>query len=286
MKYGFIATHEGQFQIRRMCCTLGVKRSGYYAWRKRTPSPREQENQQLVEQIKKEHHKSRQTYGSPRIHAALQRTGITCGRHRVARLMRQNGIVALRSPKRRPVTTKRHAGALAAPNLLRQDFSASGPNLKWVSDITYINTQEGWLYLASVLDLYSRMVVGWAMADHMGTSLVDDALHMALSRRHPGPGLIHHSDQGSQYTSYAYQQRLLDYHCLASMSGVGNCYDNATAESFFGTLKTECAAVPFADRTQARSAIFEYIEVWYNRQRLHSSLGYKSPMEFELYSRH
>ena len=286
MKYKFIATHEGQFQVRRMCSTLGVKRSGYYAWRKRTPSLRELENQQLVEQIKKEHQKSRRTYGSPRIHAALQRAGIACGRHRVARLMCQNGITGIRTPKRRPVTTQRRKGALTAPNLLRQDFSVSGPNLKWVSDITYIDTQEGWLYLASVLDLYSRMVVGWAMADHMETSLVDDALLMALSRRNPAPGLIHHSDQGSQYTSFAFQQHLLEHHCLASMSGVGNCYDNATAESFFGTLKTECAAIQFTDRTQAKSAIFEYIEVWYNRQRLHSSLGYESPLEFELKSRH
>jgi len=286
MKYEFIVRYESVFQVKRMCHTLGVKRSGYYAWRKRKPSPRKEENQRLVEQIKKEHQRSRRAYGSPRIHAALQRDGVTCGRHRVARLMRQNGIIALRAPKRRPVTTQRQAGALAVPNLLKQDFSASGPNLKWVSDITYINTQEGWLYLASVLDLYSRMVVGWAMAEHMETSLVDGALHMALTRRHPAPGLIHHSDQGRQYTSSAYQQRLLDHHCLASMSGVGNCFDNAVMESFFGTLKTECAADPFANRTQARSAIFEYIEVWYNRQRLHSSLGYESPLDFELKSRH
>lgn len=286
MKYEFITAHEGVFRVKKMCNTLGVKRSGYYAWRKRTPSPRKQENQRLVEQIKKEYQKSRRTYGSPRIHAALQRSGVTCGKHRVARLMRQNGIIALRSPKRRPVTTQRQAGALAAPNLLRQDFSTSAPNLKWVSDITYIDTQEGWLYLASVLDLYSRMVVGWAMADHMETSLVDDALRMALARRHPAPGLIHHSDQGSQYTSFAYKQRLLDHHCLVSMSGVGNCYDNATMESFFGTLKTECAAVQFATHAQTRSAIFEYIEVWYNRQRLHSSLGYQSPLEYEMKSRH
>lgn len=286
MKYEFIANHESEFQVKRMCRTLGVKRSGYYAWRTRKPSPRKEEDRRLVEQIKTELQKSRRAYGSPRIHAALQRAGITCGRHRVARLMRQHGIIALRAPKRRPITTQRQAGALAAPNLLRQDFSASGPNLKWVSDITYINTQEGWLYLASVLDLYSRMIVGWAMADHMETALVNDALQMALTRRRPAPGLIHHSDQGSQYTSSAYQQRLLDYHCLPSMSGAGNCFDNAVMESFFGTLKTECAAGQFVTHTQARSTIFEYIEVWYNRQRLHSSLGYLSPVEYERESRH
>lgn len=286
MKYAFIARHEDQFEVKRMCHTLGVKRSGYYAWRKRKPSPRKKEDRRILEQIKKEHQKSRRTYGSPRIHAALQRAGITCGRNRVARLMCEHGIIGVRAPKRRPVTTQRQTGALAAPNLLKQDFSASAPNLKWVSDITYINTEEGWLYLASVLDLYSRMVVGWAMADHMETSLVNDALHMAIVRRRPAPGLVHHSDQGSQYTSFAFRQCLQDHHCLASMSGAGNCYDNAVMESFFGTLKTECAVGQFATHTQARSAIFEYIEVWYNRQRLHSSLGYISPVEYEQESRH
>lgn len=286
MKYRFIADHEGIFRVRRMCEVLGVKRSGYYAWSTRTPSQREQENLILVEHIRKEHLKSRQTYGSPRIHAALERIGVACGRHRVARLMRQHGIVARKAKKRRPVTTRRQPGALAAPNLLRQDFSAAEPNQKWVSDITYIETQEGWLYLASVLDLYSRMVVGWSMADHMETSLVENALGMAFSKRHLDPGLIHHSDQGSQYTSIDYQQHLIQHQCLVSMSDVGNCYDNAAIESFFGTLKTECAYWVFANRAQARSVIFEYIEGWYNRQRLHSTLGYQSPLEYELKSRH
>jgi transposase InsO family protein len=179
------------------------------------------------------------------------------------------------------VTTQRQPGALAAPNLLNQDFSAAKPNQKWVTDITYIDTAEGWLYLATVLDLFSRMVVGWAMADHMETSLVEDALRMALAGRYPAPGWIHHSDQGSQYTSEIYQQHLTDHHCRVSMSQVGNCYDNATMESFIATLKKECVTYQFATREEARTAIFEYIEVWYNRRRLHSSLDYLSPLEFE-----
>jgi transposase InsO family protein len=196
--------------------------------------------------------------------------------------MRLQGIAARKRHKRFPVTTQRQPGAVPAPNWLNQDFSASAPNLKWVTDITYIDTAEGWLYLAPVLDLYSRQVVGWAMADHLGAALVESALQMALARRHPAAGLLHHSDQGSQYTSLAYQLQLLAHNCQISMSRVGNCYDNAVMESFFSTLKTECATDQFINRAQARRTIFEYIEVWYNRQRLHSSLGYLSPVEFEL----
>jgi transposase InsO family protein len=195
--------------------------------------------------------------------------------------MQLHRIVGKKPKRRFPVTTQRRPGALAAPNLLNQDFSASAPNMKWVTDITYIDTREGWLYLAPVLDLYSRMIVGWAMADHMETSLVEDAFRMALARRRPPSGLLHHSDQGSQYTSYAYQEQMKARHIQVSMSRVGNCYDNAVMESFFGTLKTECAGGQFQTRTQARRTIFEYLEVWYNRQRLHSSLGYLSPAEFE-----
>jgi transposase InsO family protein len=276
-----MAAHEGQFEIKRMCQALGVRRSGYYAWRNRPPSQREQANQELVTQIKELHQASRRTYGSPRIHAALRREGVVCGRNRVARLMRIHGIAAQKPPKRHPVTTQRRSGAIPAPNLLNQDFSSSAPNLKWVTDITYIDTAEGWLYLAPVLDLFSRMIVGWAMADHMQTSLIEEALHMAILRRRPGAGLLHHSDQGSQYTSAVYQLKLVNNHCLISMSRVGNCYDNAVMESFIGTLKTECATHPFVTRAQARTAIFEYIEGWYNRRRLHSSLGFLSPVEFE-----
>ena len=281
MRYEFILAHEGKHPVKRMCNALGVGRSGYYYWRKSRPSHREQANQKLVEQIRDVYQDSRQTYGSPRIYKALKRMGILCGRKRVARLMRKHNLVGQKPRRRFPVTTQRRPGALVAPNLLNQDFSADGPNQKWVTDITYIDTAEGWLYLAPVLDLYSRMVVGWAMAGHMETSLVKDAITMALARRSPAPGWIHHSDQGSQYTSEIYQQHLSDHYCQVSMSRVGNCYDNATMESFIATLKKECVTHQFANREQARRTIFEYIEVWYNRRRLHSSLGYLSPLEFE-----
>jgi putative transposase len=200
--------------------------------------------------------------------------------------MQLHQIRARTRKKGRPITTQREAGAMPAPNLLNQEFSASAPNLKWVSDITYIETAEGWLYLAVVLDLFSRRIVGWAMADHLEASLVEAAWNMALLQRHPQTGLLHHSDQGRQYTSTLYQTALATSLCQVSMSRVGNCYDNAAMESFFATLKTECATQTFATRSQARSAIFEYIEAWYNRQRLHSSLGYLSPAEFEQTSGH
>ncbi|MFN2199503.1 MAG: IS3 family transposase [Anaerolineales bacterium] len=276
-----MAAHEAEYGVQSMCQALGVGRSGYYAWRKRATSLREKRDRELVGHIRAAYINSRKTYGSPRIHAALQRQGVLCGRNRVAKLMRLHGITARKRSRRFPVTTQRQPGALPAPNLLNQDFSATESNQKWVTDITYIDTAEGWLYLAPVLDLFSRQVVGWAMADHSQASLVESALRMALARRHPQPGFLHHSDQGSQYTSFTYQLQLLAHHCRISMSRVGNCYDNAVMESFFATLKTECATGQFASQAQARRAIFEYIEVWYNRQRLHSSLGYLSPAEFE-----
>jgi len=281
MRYEFILAHEGKHTVKRMCNALGIGRSGYYFWRKGRTSPQKQANQELLAQIKEIHQASRRTYGSPRVHMALKRKGMLCGRNRVARLMRMHQMVGQKPRRRYPVTTQSQAGALAAPNLLKQDFTADRPNQKWVADITYIDTAEGWLYLSPVLDLYSRMVVGWAMADHMETSLVENALRMALAWRCPAPGWIHHSDQGSQYTSEIYKKHLLNHHCQISMSRVGNCYDNATMESFVATLKKECVTYQFATREHARIAIFEYIEVWYNRRRLHSSLGYLSPLEFE-----
>jgi transposase InsO family protein len=264
-----------------MCHALAVQRSGYYAWRRRTPSTRAQANEVLLKLIREEHETSRKTYGSPRIKKVLERKGVLCGKNRVARLMRMHGIAAKKRHKWHPTTTQRKPGVVPAPNWLNQEFTAVAPNRKWVSDFTYIDTAEGWLYLATVLDLFSRKVVGWAMSEWMDTDLVETAWQMALLGRRPEPGLLHHSDQGSQYTSAAYQKSLTTALVQLSMSRVGNCYDNAVAESFFGTLKTECVTGQFATRALAHTSIFEYIEVWYNRQRLHSTLGYLSPVEFE-----
>ena len=286
MKYTFIAAHTGEFRVKRMCHVLGVQRSGYYAWRKRTPGARAEADAALVERIRAEHAASRKTYGSPRIQIVLQRQGVVCGKNRVARLMRLHGIVAQKRQTWHPTTTQRQPGVIPAPNRLDQDFTAADPNRKWVSDFTYIATAEGWLYLAVVIDLYSRKVVGWAMTAQMDTALVETALRMALVGRRPPAGLLHHSDQGSQYTSAAYRRCLTEALAQLSMSGVGNCYDNAVMESFFATLKTECVTHPFGTRALARTTIFEYIEVWYNRLRLHSTLGYLSPVEFERSSGH
>jgi putative transposase len=273
--------HAHEFPVARMCAVLQVAPSGYYAWRQRPVSPRERANQGLVEKIRQVHAESRGTYGSPRAYEWLRQQGVACGRHRVARLMRLNGIVAAAPRRRRPAGTQRRAGAFAWPNLLRRQFSAERPNQKWAADITYIDTQEGWLYLAALLDLCSRRVVGWSMAERPDATLAEDALAMALARRRVSAPLLHHSDQGSPYTSDAYQRRLAEAKARVSMSGVGNCYDNAVMESFFGTLKGECATNLFATRQEARQQIFEFIEIWYNRQRLHSSLGYLSPVEYE-----
>lgn len=281
-----MAAQESAFRVKAMCRVLGVNRSGYYAWRNRPKSQRAQAKERLLVRIREEYQLSRKTYGSPRIHAALQREGVICSRKRVARLMRLDHIAARRARRRIPRTTQKDPGAVPAPNLLNQDFSAPAPDRKWVSDITYIDTAEGWLYLAAVLDLFSRRVVGWAMDEHMEASLVQQAWNMAVSQRCPSAGLLHHSDQGRQYTSEVYQQSLAAHHCQVSMSRLGNCFDNAAMESFLSTLKTECATGQFATRAQARTAIFEYIEAWYNRQRLHSSLGYLSPTEFERNPRH
>ena len=281
-----MASHESQYRVKRMCRMLGVSRSGYYAWRKRPTSQRAQANERLLVQIREEYQLSRKTYGSPRIYAALRKKGVTCSRKRVARLMRLDHIAARRARKRIPRTTQRNLEAIPAPNLLNQDFSSPAPDRKWVSDITYIATAEGWLYLAAILDLFSRRVVGWAMDEHMEASLAQQAWNMAVSQRCPSAALLHHSDQGGQYTSDLYLQSLAAHHCQVSMSRVGNCFDNAAMESFFSTLKTECADQPFDTRAQARTTIFEYIEAWYNRQRLHSSLGYLSPEEFERKPRH
>lgn len=281
-----MAGHESEFGVKAMCHVLEVSRSGYYAWRKRGRSPRAEANETLLVQIQAQYQWSRKTYGSPRIHAALCKKAVICSRKRVARLMRLNQIVARKGRRRIPRTTQLDPEVMPAPNLLNQDFSSPAPDCKWVSDITYIDTAEGWLYLAVVLDLFSRRVVGWAMDEHMEASLVQTAWLMAVAQRSPATGLLHHSDQGKQYTSKLYQHSLAAYRCQVSMSRVGNCFDNAAMESFFSTLKTESAPGQFHSRAHARTTIFEYIEGWYNRQRLHSSLGYLSPVEFELNPRH
>ena len=260
---------------------MEVSVSGYYAWVKRPESERKRQNQQLLERIKRIHKQSRQTYGSPRVYADLKKQGAVCSQNRVARLMQLNQIAARRKRKFVVTTDSKH-DLPVAENKLNQDFTATKANQKWVTDITYIPTKEGWLYLAVVLDLFSRKVVGWAMDSNMETGLITNALKMALRTRKPPKGLLHHSDRGSQYASNAYQQLLTDYKITCSMSRKGNCYDNAVMESFFATLKQERVYHHhYQSHQQARQDIFEYMEVWYNRKRMHSTLGYLSPEEFE-----
>lgn len=281
MKFRFIQRHAEQYRIKMMCLVLGVSRSGYYAWRRRQPSARERANRLLSALIRLLHQKSRRTYGYRRIHAALVAQGTTCGKNRVARLMQKDGLRARRRRRYKRTTQSRHNWPVA-PNRLAQSFVATSPNQKWLTDITYVWTAEGWLYLSVVLDLYSRLVVGWAMEPYLTDSLTKKALQMALARRQPQPGLLHHSDRGSQYASASYQHLLSSHQALTSMSRTGNVYDNAPMESFFATLKTELIHhCNYITRRQAKSDIFEYIEVFYNNQRLHSALGYLTPMAFE-----
>lgn len=267
--------------MNHLCAMLEVSRSGYYVWRDRPPSKRELENRKLVEQIKTLHRDSLETYGSPRIYHALLALGWKCSRNRVARLMQQHGIQA-KQKRRFKNTTRRNKAHPVAPNLLKRDFFAERPNEKWLADITYIATGEGWLYLATILDLFSRRIVGWSMSERMTSSLVEGALEMAIQQREPSSKLIHHSDQGSQYTGNAYQKLLSSQSFQVSMNGIGSYYDNAPMESFFGTLKTELVYHTFYQtRAQAKTSLFFYIEVFYNRRRLHSALGYHSPVDFE-----
>jgi len=286
MTYTWIRDHTDQYCVETMCQVLGVSRSGYYAWRDRPASARTKANAALRDKVRQAFTLSRRTYGSRRIQHYWARQGHAFSRHRIARLMRQEQLVPLRQLKWHPQTTRQSPGARTAPNVLDQDFQAAHPNQKWVGDITYIDTAEGWLYLASILDLYSRRIVGWAMSEQMDTQLVRQAWQMAVLTRQPPAQFLHHTDRGSQYTSEAYWQLLEAAQCQASMSRTGNCYDNAAMESFHATLKGECAITQFATRADARTAIFEFIEVWYNRQRLHSTLGYLSPAEFEQSSGH
>ncbi len=282
MKYTFMKNHEEEFSIERMSRMFMVSRSGYYRFVTGKPSIREVENTRLLEEIKEIHRVNRQVYGSPRIHAELTFKGETCSRKRVAKLMRKEGIFA-KMKKRFKVTTQVDPLAKKAPNLLQQNFASEKPNERWVADITYVSTTEGWLYVAAVLDLFSRRIVGLAMSERMTSDLVENALEYAIIHRQPtDEGLIHHSDKGSQYTSHAFQKALARNNITSSMSGTGNCYDNAAMESFFHTLKTEHIYFEsYKTRDQAKRSIFEYIEVFYNRKRSHSTLGYLSPMIFE-----
>ena len=265
-----------------MCQVLQVSRSGYYAWRKRKPSARKMANETLLALIRLHYRRNRGVYGSPRIYATLRREGICCSRKRVARLMRLHGIEAHRKRSYKVTTQSNHRFPVAA-NLLNQQFTAVRPNQIWLGDITYLATAEGWLYLAVLLDLYSRKIVGWSMQPTLHRQLVLDTFRMAFKNQRPQPGLLHHSDQGSQYASYDYQQLLADHQVQASMSRRGNCYDNAPIESFFATLKAECVrGIVYPSRALARAELFEYIEIFYNRQRLHSQLGYRTPVEYEL----
>lgn len=274
--------YRKQYPVSVLCRTLGVSLSGYYAWKKRPVSQHQREDQQLAEQIQAVYHACRQVYGSPRIHAELRDQGVTSSRKRVARLMREQGLSARRR-RHKTITTKSEPGARVAPNVLDQDFTASRPNEKWTGDITAVWTYEGWLYVAVVLDLFSRRVIGWAMAATQDETLIERALRMALLGRQLSPGLLFHSDRGSQYTSDAYRAVLAGAQITVSMSRTGNCYDNAVTESFFGTLKGECVErTCFQTRSEARQAIFEYVECFYNRVRRHSSLGYVSPVAYEL----
>jgi transposase InsO family protein len=281
MKYQFIDEQRSGFRVKKMCHILDLSRSTYYARRKRPPSFRVKENEALLKKIKDAHKMSRMTYGSPRVTKELRAGGVICGKNRVARLMQNHGIFAKTKRKFRVTTRSKHSLPVAE-NLLNRRFEAGKPNQVWLSDITYIWTQEGWLYLSAVLDLYNRQVIGWSMGERLNQDLVIEALQQALGRRKPIPGAVFHSDRGSQYAGHAFCSILKQYQFSQSMSSAGNCYDNAVMESFFHTLKTEVVYFErYHSRAQARQSIFEYIEVFYNRIRRHSSLGYLSPLEFE-----
>jgi putative transposase len=283
VRYGFIEEHRPEFEVSLMGEVLQVSRSGYYAWRQRPPSQRKMANQQLLVKIQAAYAASSGRYGSPRIYQEVKEA-VPCSLNRVARLMRQHGIRA-KQTKRYKVTTQQNEKHCYAPNHLNQAFTASRPAEKWCGDLTYVWTAAGWLYLAVVIDLYSRRVVGWAMNERMTAQLVIDALQMAWQQGRPAGSsttLTFHSDRGSQYTSDAFQQLLRQHQITASMSGTGHCYDNAVVESFFGTLKMELVHhTSYLTRQEAITDIFLYIEGFYNRRRRHSSLGYLSPLAFE-----
>lgn len=280
--FRLIAAEKANHPVDLMCRILGVSRSGFYAWARRAPSDRALNDAWLLEQIREIHTANRGVYGAPRVHAELRLArGVRVGRKRVERLMRKAGISGL-VPKRPGRTTIRVPGVRVADDLVKRQFRPSAPNVLWVADITYLRSWEGWLYLVAVQDLYSRRIVGWSMADHMRSDLVVDALNMAVARRRPEAGLIHHSDQGSQFVSLAFGQACGKAGIARSMGSRGDCFDNAVAESFFATLKKELIRrQSWPTRDELRQAVFEYIELFYNPTRRHSTLGMLSPTEYE-----
>ena len=286
MRYAFIEAHRWEHAVAVMCRVLAVSKAGYYAWRHREPSARAQANMALTAQIRVVHRQSRRTYGSPRVTQELRAQGVRCSENRVARVMRREAIRAKGRGHCRVTTTDSRHGEPIAPNVMARQFAVAQIARRdrvWAGDITYVPTGEGWLYLAVVLDLASRRVIGWAMRHTLERGLTLDALQMALAQRQPGRGVLHHSDRGSQYACGDYQALLMAQGMTCSMSRKGDCWDNAVVESFFATLKVELVdEADWATHELARSAIFEYIEVWYNRERRHSSLGYRSPVQYEL----
>jgi transposase InsO family protein len=279
MKYEFMEEHRETYKVKSMCEVLKVSRSGYYTWKTRQPSTRQKANEELLERIRRVHHQSRRLYGSPRITAELHEEGVRCGKNRIARIMKDHSIWAdVKKRRFRRTTDSRHNYALAA-NLLIEHRQTEGV---WASDMTYVQTSEGWLYVAAVMNVQSRKIIGLSMSDKLSQDLASAALKDAVGRQSPSEGLIHHSDRGRQYASYAYQDLLRGYGITQSMSRSGNCYDNAYMESFFGTLKTELVhGERYRSRLEAKLSIFEYVEVFYNRQRRHSALGYRSPEQYE-----
>jgi putative transposase len=279
--FSFIEEHRARWPVTLMCEVFEVSTSGFYAWLSRPQSEQERRRQAILAEVRSIHREVKRRYGSPRIHAELKDRGVDCCVNTVAKLMRENDIKAKTARKFRATTDSGHKRPVAE-NLLDRQFNPEGPNQVWLADITYIPTREGWLYLSAVEDLYSRMVVGWSMAEHMESRLVVDALEMAVKRRLPGAGLLAHSDRGSQYASEHYQMLLVEHGIECSMSGKGQCWDNAPMESFLGTLKKELVHdESYHTRARARSSIFEYIEAFYNPVRRHSALGYLSPVQFE-----
>jgi len=279
--FRFIDAERACLPVALLCRMLGVSRSGYYAWKSRPTSMRSRQDATLTEKIHKIHRRSRETYGSPRVHAELRMLGTRCGRKRVERLMREAGLQGCMRGRRKG-TTRRNKRAAPAEDLVKRNFAATVMDRVWVADITYVATREGFLYVAFILDVHSRKIIGWAMENHLKTELVVDALQMAVWKRRPAPGLVHHSDQGAQYTALSFGERLREVGITPSMGRTGSALDNAMAESFVSTLKAELVSrLEFPSRQAARTAIFEYLETFYNSRRLHSSLGYSSPTDFE-----